>query len=138
MRGLGLNEKLLQGLDRPGQSLHAFRAPCLANAIFPRISPFFGGSFVEDLVPRFDRPPSRPGCVTMAGRCVQGRSEERLRRAVHAGRDQSEHLRSRGARRGRRPANRDDVRRGQALTSSMTHELEGDFNVDFFVGALPR
>src|SRR2546430_14018087 len=55
MRGLGLNEHMFRELVAEGNLFRHFDRPCLANAIFPAHLSFLGSSYVEDLVPRYDR-----------------------------------------------------------------------------------
>jgi hypothetical protein len=133
MRGLGLNETLFKKLIAQGNLFRHFERPCLANAIFPAHLPFFGGSFVENLVPRFDRH-AVEASLTYRGQPVRFKGEAKNGFAelftlaeinqnifVHAAREAGMRLRT-----------WDDARRGQALTSSMTGELESEFNVAFF------
>jgi hypothetical protein len=137
MRGLGLNERLFKELIARDNLFRRFERPCLANAIFPAHLPFFGGSFVEDLVPRFERQAVEAG-LRYQGQPVRFKGEAKNGFAelftlaeinqnifVHAAREAGVTLRTWS-----------DVRRSQALTSSMTHELENDFNLDFFDQAL--
>jgi hypothetical protein len=117
-----------------------FEKPCLVNAIFPAHLAFLGSSFVEDLVPRYDRHAVEEG-LTFQNRPVRFKSAEKNGFAelftlaeinqnifVHAAREAGVRLRT-----------WDDVRRRQALTASMTHELEADFHGLCFAGEpLPR
>jgi hypothetical protein len=140
MRGLGLNEALLRELVAQDNLFRHFAKPCLANAIFPAYLSFLGSSHVEDLVPRFERKAVEAG-LQFRGRPVAFKGDAKNGFAelftlaeinqnifVHAARQAGVRLRT-----------WDDVRRGEALTSSMTHELENDFNCGFFGQApLPR
>jgi phosphopentomutase/2,3-bisphosphoglycerate-independent phosphoglycerate mutase family metalloenzyme len=140
MRGLGLKEGLFKQMIARNNLYRHFRAPCLLNAVFPAHLPFFGGSYVEDLVPRFERKAIEEG-LRFAGRPVRFKAPERNGFAelftlaeinqnifVHAAREAGVPLMT-----------WDDVRAGRALTSTMTHELEAEFNVAFFSRApLPR
>jgi len=133
MRGLGLNETLFKKLIAQDNLFRHFERPCLANAIFPAHLPFFGGSFVENLVPRFDRH-AVEASLTYRGQPVRFKGEAKNGFAelftlaeinqnifVHAAREAGMRLRT-----------WDDVRHGEALTSSMTGELESEFDVVFF------
>lgn len=133
MRGLGLNETLFKKLIAQDNLFQHFKRPCLANAIFPAHLPFFGGSFTEDLVPRFDRHAVERGLtyrrqpVRFKGAAKNGfaelftLAEINQNIFVHAARQADVRLRT-----------WDDARRGEALTSSMTGELESGFDVAFF------
>ena len=129
MRGLGLNERVLQEMVR-GDNLYArFERPCLLNAIFPLHLAFLGTSYVQDLLPVCER-----GAVEERlhcdGRPVRLKGPEKHGFAelftlgeinqnifVYAARQAGVPLRTWA-----------DVRAGTALTSSLTHELEGRFN----------
>ena len=140
MRGLGLNEGLFKRLIAKDNLFRHFQKPCLLNAIFPAHLAFLGSSHVEDLVPRFDRQKVEDG-LRFRGRPMRFKGPDKNGFAelftlaeinqnifIHAARQAGVPLRT-----------WDDVRRGRALTSSMTHELEAEFNVDFFGQApLPR
>src|SRR5437870_1506438 len=67
MRGLALNDQLLKDLMARDNLFRHFRNPCLANAIFPAHLTFLGSSYVQDLVPHFDRK------TVEAGLCYCGR-----------------------------------------------------------------
>ncbi len=140
MCGLGLKESLFKEMIARDNLFRHFRAPCLLNAIFPAHLPFFGGSFVEDLVPRWDRKAIEEG-LRFEGNPVSFKTPGRNGFAelftlaeinqnifVHAARQAGVPLKT-----------WEDVRAGRALTSTMTHDLEAEFNVDFFGQApLPR
>src|SRR5262249_12268882 len=55
LQGLGLQEAALREMIARENLFRQFRKPCLANAIFPLHLTFLGSSYVEDLVPHFDR-----------------------------------------------------------------------------------
>lgn len=140
MRGLGLNEGWFKKLIARDNLFRRFEKPCLLNAIFPGHLPFLGSSHVEDLIPRFERQAVEQG-LHYRGRPVRFKGPDKNGFAelftlaeinqnifVHAARQAGVPL-----------LTWDDVRRGRALTSSMTHELEAEFNVDFFGQApLPK
>jgi hypothetical protein len=140
MQGLGLKETLLNGMVKETNLFHLFRNPCLANAIFPIHLPFLGSSFVDDLLPTRDREVIEEELL-LDGRPVRLRGRDKHGFAalftlgeinqnifVHAAREA-----------GVRLLTWDDVRRGEALTATMTHELEGRFNWEALgLSALPR
>src|SRR5262249_50526420 len=110
-----------------------FKNPCLANAIFPAHLAFFGSSYVEDLVPPIERKAVEEG-LTYRGQPVRVKGPEKNGFAelftvaeinqnifVHAARQADVPLRT-----------WNDVRKGKALTASMTHDLEADFGSSFF------
>ncbi len=128
MRGLGLQESLLKDLvARDNLFRHAQNA-CLANAIFPYHLSFLGSSHVEDMLPKLDRPAVeaswrfRGQPLRLKGPDKHGfaelftLAEINQNIFVHAAREAGVTLRT-----------WDHVRRGEALTSSLTHELEADF-----------
>ena len=140
MQGLGLNERKLESLIAQDNLFRHFDNPCLANAIFPRHVTFLGGSYAMDLVPHVDREAVEAGLryrgepVRLKGAHKHGLAELftlaeiNQNIFVRASRDAGVRLRNWG-----------DIRRGEALSSSMTHELEADFNVEFFDEApLPK
>lgn len=133
MRGLGMNERLFKEMISRANLFKCFENPCLANAIFPAHLPFFGGSFVEDLIPRMERRAVEEGLL-FRGKPVRFKGLEKNGFAelftlaeinqnvfVHAARQAGMPLRTWY-----------DAQHAKALTSSMTHELEADFNVEFF------
>jgi hypothetical protein len=132
MRGLGLKEGLFKQLIAQANLFRQFDHPCLLNAIFPAHLAFFGASHVEDLVPRVDRDAVESG-LRYRGQPVQFKGPNKNGFAelftlaeinqnifVHAAREAGVPL-----------STWRDVREGRALTSTMTHELEAEFNVDF-------
>lgn len=129
MRGLGMNERELTGMVRADNLFRRFDRPCLANALFPAHLPFLGTSFVEDLLPAFDRP-AVEAAVRLDGRAVRLKGADKHGFAelftlgeinqnifVYAAREAGARLRT-----------WDDVRDGRALTGTMTHELEARFD----------
>jgi hypothetical protein len=129
MRGLGLDEHALKEMVTSDNLFRHFQKPCLANAIFPFHPAFLGGSFVQDLLPSCDRRAAESRWQ-FQGRPVRFKGPEKDGFAelftlaeinqnifVYAAREAGVTLRT-----------WDDVRRGLALTSSMTHELEAEFN----------
>ena len=131
MRGLGLNESLLKDMVSGDNLFRHFTDPCLANAIFPVHPTFLGSSFVQELLPICDRAEAqsrwwfRGRPVRLKGPDKHGfaelftLAEINQNIFVYAARESGLTIRT-----------WDHVRRGQALTSTMTHELEAEF--DFF------
>lgn len=129
MHGLGLKEQLLKDMVGADNLFRCFAEPCLANALFPIHLSFLGTSFVQDLLPahdrraidaalQFDGRPVRlkgPGKYGFAELFTLGEINQNI--FVHAAREAGVRLRT-----------WDDVRRGQALTGTLTHELEARFN----------
>jgi hypothetical protein len=140
LRGLGLKESALQEMVRQDNLFRRFANPCLGNAIFPAHLPFLGSSFVEDLVPSCDRAAAEAS-LRLDGRPVRLRGPGKHGFAelftlgeinqnifVYAAREAGVPLRT-----------WDDVRRGRALTGTLTHELEARFDWDALGQArLPR
>jgi hypothetical protein len=139
LQGLGLRERLLKEMVGESNLFRLFPNACLANAMFPAHLEFFGTSFTQDLLRSYSREEVERH-VTFRGEPVRliGRDKRGLKELytlaeinqnifVHAARAAGVPLRT-----------YDDVRRGQALTSSMTHELESEFNLKYFgVDPLP-
>ena len=140
MNGLGLNERTLCGMVQESNLFRCFANPCLANALFPLHLQFLGSSFVQDLLPPYDRP-AIEAMLHMDGRPVRLLGADKHGFAelftlteinqnifVFAAREAGVPLRT-----------WDDVRCGEALTGSMTHELESRFNWEALGhAALPR
>jgi hypothetical protein len=129
MRGLGLKEQALKEMVRADNLFRRFERPCLVNALFPFHFPFLGSSFVEDLVPSFDRR-AVEASLRLDGELVRLRGHDRHGFAelftlgeinqnifVYAAREAGVPLRTWA-----------DVRHGEALTGTLTHELEARFN----------
>jgi hypothetical protein len=129
MSGLGLNERALREMVREDNLFRRFQGPCLANALFPFHLAFLGTSFVQDLLPAFDRR-AVEAALRLDGRPVRLKGPDRHGFAelftlgevnqnifVFAAREAGLPLRT-----------WDDVRRGRALTGTLTHELEARFN----------
>ncbi len=129
LQGLGLKERGLREMIVRENLFRRFRKPCLANAIFPLHLIFLGSSYVEDVVPhidlevveanlRFDDQPVRLRGAEKHGFAeLFTLAEINQNIFVYAARDAQLALRT-----------WDEVQNGQALTSSMTHELEAHFN----------
>ncbi len=129
MRGIGLPEQALRDMVRADNLFRRFGRPCLANALFPIHLAFLGSSHVQDLVPAHDRK-AVEAALRFDGRPVRLKGPDKYGFAelftlgeinqnifVHAAREAGVPLRT-----------WDDVRRGRALTGTMTHELEARFN----------
>ena len=133
MQGLGLRESTLERMIERNNLFGCFKQPCLANAVFPGDFPFLGESYVADLVPAYPRAVVEDGLrfrgqpIGLKGRKKHGfaelytLTEINQNIFVHAAREARVSLRT-----------YDDVRADQALTASMTHELEAEFNFEFF------
>lgn len=129
MNGLGLNELTLKDMVRASNLFRRFNNPCLANAIFPVHLAFLGTSFVQELLPAFDRKgietalhldgqPVRlkgPGKYGFAELFTLGEINQNI--FVYAAQEAKVPL-----------LTWDDVRAGDALTGTLTHELEARFN----------
>lgn len=128
MVGLGLQEKLLKDMVDGNNLFRHYADPCLANALFPFHVSFLGSSHVEDSLPRMDRPAVedkwrfRGQPLRLKGRDKYGfaelftQAEINQNIFVYAAKTAGVRLRT-----------WEDVRKGEALTSSLTHELEADF-----------
>ena len=137
MQGLGLNDRLLEGLIDESNLLRLFPDACLANALFPAHLPFLGGSYAKDLLPHVSREEVertvrfRGSPLALSGRPKRGLAELftlaeiNQNIFIYAARQAGVRLRT-----------WDDVRDGRALTSSLTHELEGEFDLEG-MGARP-
>ncbi|HEY8505858.1 MAG TPA: hypothetical protein VIL46_14835 [Gemmataceae bacterium] len=139
MQGMGLKERALRELVAGDNLFRRFRNPCLANAIFPLHLAFLGSSYVQDLLPACDlaaaesalRFGARPVCLRGPGKhgfaelFTLGEINQNI--FVYAAREAGVPRRTWA-----------DVRRGLALTGTMTHELEAAFNWEAFgEAALP-
>lgn len=133
MRGLGLKDRALEALVSRRNLFQQFSNPCLANAIFPAHLEFLGESYARALVPSFTRAAVEAG-LTFQGRPISFRGADKNGFAelftlaeinqnifVYAAREAGVRLRTWA-----------DVRAGDALTSSLTHELENAFDLTFF------
>lgn len=133
MSGLGMNERLLEKLVTADNLFRHFRNPCLANAIFPVHLPFFKDSYVQDLVPHFSREfveqhlRFEGAPMTLKGANKRGLpelftlAEINQNIFVFAARQAGIQLRT-----------FEEVRRNEALTSTLTHELEARFDLSVF------
>jgi hypothetical protein len=133
VQGLGSRDRLLEGLIEQANLFARFDRPALANAIFPAHLPCFRGGYVEDLAPTFERAAIeasvryRGAPVVLGGKGKHGFAElytlyeVNHNVFVHAARRASVRLRT-----------WDDVRAGEALTGSLTHELEAELDLRLF------
>jgi hypothetical protein len=133
MRGLGLKDRLLEEIVSRDNLFRRIERCCLANAIFPAHVAFLGNSYVQQLIPHFSRE-AIEGKLHFDGKAVVFKGADKNGFAelftlaeinqnifVYAAREAGVRLRTWA-----------DVRRGEALTSSMTHELESRFDMAFF------
>lgn len=140
MRGLGLNEGILRDLVATNNLFRYFQTACLANAIFPAHLPFFGGSYIGDRFPSRERQEIEDG-LHFRGKPVRLRGSEKNGFAeLFTLAEINQNIFVYAANRARvRIRTWNDIRAGEALSSSMTNELEGEFNVEFFgQDRLPR
>src|SRR5690606_34308645 len=133
MDGLGLKEKLLEEMVREQNLFEHFENACLANALFPVHLPFLGGSYLQHELRHFTREQVESSLrfdgkpMTLRGGHKPGfaelftLAEINQNIFVYAAREAGVRLRT-----------WEDVRRNEALTSSMTHELEARFSVESF------
>ncbi len=133
MQGLGLNDKLLESLIRERNLFSRVPSACLANAIFPLHFPSLRGSYVQDLLPQVSKEQAearlryRGKPVRLLGAEKWGLSE------LFTAAEINQNIFVYAARQAGVPLRTwDDVRRGLALTGSLTNELENDFNFDTF------
>lgn len=133
MKGLGLKDSLFEKMVLESNLFSRFSKPCLANALFPAHLPFLRGSYVEDLLPAYGRERVEAGLrfrgepVRLSGREKRGFAELFTLAEIN----QNIFIfaaRQAGVALLRYP----DVRVGRALTSSMTHDLENEFDLGFF------
>ena len=133
MRGLGLKDWLLEQMVSRDNLFRRFEHCCLVNSIFPAHMAFFGNSYVQDLVPHFSR-------EAIEGKLIFDGNPIALRGASKNGfaelftlAEINQNIFVYAARQaGVKMRTWVDVRRGEALTSSMTHELESQFDMAFF------
>ena len=129
MQGLGLRDGALEAMVAERNLFDSFARPCLANAVFPVDLPCFREGYVAGL-PRFERAALEAG-VTWRGEPVVLRGRDKRGFAelftlceinqnvfVHAALEAGVPL-----------LTYDDARAGRALTSSLTCELEAEFDL---------
>jgi hypothetical protein len=132
VHSLQLHDGVLEQAVRESNLFKLFRYPCLANALFPAHLSFFRSSYVEDLLPLYSKQQVEEG-LRFRGHPVRLSKQKQNGFAelftlaeinqnifVFAAREAGVHLRG-----------YEDVRAGHALTSSMTNELENEFNLSF-------
>ena len=133
MQGLGLKDKLLESLIDQANLFSLFPDACLANAMFPAHFPFLGGSYVQASLPEITKAEVEAG-LQFAGKQVKltGQHKHGLAELFTLAEINQNIFVYAAQRAGVRLLNWDDVRAGKALTSSLTHELENQFNFDLF------
>lgn len=130
MRGLGLKDSVFEEMIRENNLFKQFTKPCLANALFPLHLPFLRGSYVEDLLPAYGREQLETSLrfrgkqVRLMGKDKHGFAELFTLAEIN------QNIFVYAARQAGVPLRRyQDVRERRALTSSMTHELENEFDL---------
>jgi hypothetical protein len=133
MRELGLNERLLEQLVSSDNLFRHFERSCLANAIFPAHLEFFGNSYVQDQAQAFTREQVERG-LRFRGSPICFRGEQKNGFAeLFTLAEINQNIFVFAARQAGVPLKVwQDVRQGTALTSSMTHDLENQFDLSFF------
>lgn len=131
MEGLGVRDSVLEGLLAERNLFAAVEGACLMNALFPAEIPALRTSYVDDLLPSWERARLEEA-LTYEGAPVRLRGKEKHAFAelftvaeinqnvfVHAAREAGVRLRT-----------WEDVRAGEALTASLSHELERAFGFE--------
>jgi Metalloenzyme superfamily len=133
MQGLGMKDRLLEEQILRDNLFARFKTPCLANAIFPAHLEFFGGSYAQQLLPSFSRD-AVEGKLVFRGQplCLKGKNKNGFAELFTLAEINQNVFVFAAREAGLRLRTWDDVRQGQALTSSMTHELESEFDMKFF------
>jgi hypothetical protein len=110
-----------------------FPRACLANALFPVHVEFLGNSYAHDLVPHFSRD-AIEGRLTFDGRptSFKGHAKHGFAELFTLAEINQNIFVYAAQQAGVPLLTWSDVRRGAALTSSMTHELESRFDMTFF------
>ncbi len=130
MQGLGMNDALLESLVREGNLFARFRSVCLANAMFPLHFPFFQGSYVQGYLPHVAKPEAEAR-IRFRGRPLRllGLDKWGFAELFTACEINQNIFVYAAQQAGVRLRDWNDVRRGEALTSSLTNELENDFDL---------
>jgi hypothetical protein len=133
MRGLGLADRLLEQLVSSDNLFRRFERSCLANAVFPAHLEFFGNSYVAERLQSFSREEVEKG-LRFRGRPVSFRGAQKNGFAeLYTLAEINQNIFVFAAREAGVPLNTwQEVRQGAALTSSMTHDLENQFDLSFF------
>jgi hypothetical protein len=133
MSGLGLKDRLLEEMVSRDNLFKRFERSCLANAIFPAHMAFFGNSYVQNLVPHFSRE-AIEGKLAFDGKPIslKGAGKNGFAELFTLAEINQNIFVYAALQAGVRIRTWADVRRGEALTSSMTHELESQFDTAFF------
>ena len=133
MSGLGLKDRLLEEMVSRDNLFKRFEHCCLANAIFPAHMAFFGNSYVQSLVPHFSRE-AIEGKLAFDGKPIvlKGAGKNGFAELFTLAEINQNIFVYAALQAGLRIRTWADVRRGDALTSSMTHELESQFDTAFF------
>jgi hypothetical protein len=134
VQGLGLREQVLERLLSGDTLFHRFAGrACLANALFPAHLPFLRGSYVQDLLPAFDRD-AVEARVTLRGEPVRltGPDKHGLAELFTIAELNQNPFVLAARRAGVRLRTWADVRAGEALTSTLTHALERALDLSIF------
>lgn len=131
MRGLGMNERTLQKMVAGDNLFRRFESPCLANAIFPAHLTFLGTSYIQNELPSFDRR-AVEAALRFDGRpvCLKGAEKHGFAELFTMAEINQNIFVYAALEAGMPLKTWADVRQGEALTSTMTHELESRFNWD--------
>src|SRR5436190_3639271 len=133
MSGLGLKDRLLEQMVSRDNLFRRFERCCLANAIFPAHMAFLGNSYVQDLVPHVSRE-AIEGKLAFDGKpiALKGAGKNGFAEVFTLAEINQNIFVYAALQAGVRIRTWADVRRGDALASSMTHELESQFDTAFF------
>lgn len=136
MQGLGLKNALLESLIRQQNLFSLIPDSCLANAVFPVHLPCFGSSYLQDILPSFSKHELetsvrfRHQALKLTSPARHGMAElytlAEINQNIFVYAAQQAGIQLRTWR---------EVQQGKALSSSLTHELEAEF--DFSALGLP-
>lgn len=129
MQGLGLKNTLLESLIRQKNLFSLIPDSCLANAVFPVHLPCFGSSYVQNILPSFSKNELETSVrfrhqgLKLTGPAKHGMAElytlAEINQNIFVYAAQQAGIRLRTWH---------DIGQGNALSSSLTHELEAEFD----------